>query len=60
MTFKVDGMMCMHCVKSITDALDAMDGITDVQVDLSAKTVSFNGDAEKVKAAIEDLGFDVE
>ena len=60
MTFKVDGMMCMHCVKSVTDALNALDGISDVQVDLPTKTVSFEGDAEKAKAAIEDLGFDVE
>lgn len=60
MTFKVDGMMCMHCVKSITEALNVLDGVSDVQIDLKTKTVSFNGDAEKVKATIEDLGFDVE
>ncbi len=60
MEFKVPGMMCMHCVKSITDALNELDGVTDVAVDLANKTVSFNGDGEKVKTAIEDLGFDVE
>ncbi len=60
MTFKVEGMMCMHCVKSITDALHALDGVSDVRVELETKTVSFSGDAEKVKASIEDLGFDVE
>lgn len=60
MSFKVPGMMCMHCVKSITDALNALEGISNVQIDLSTKTVSFEGDAEKAKNAIEDLGFDVE
>jgi copper chaperone CopZ len=50
----------MHCVKSITDALHALDGVSDVRVELETKTVSFNGDAEKVKAIIEDLGFDTE
>ena len=60
MIFKVPGMMCMHCVKSITDVLQGLEGISNVEVELSAKTVSFDGDAEKVKTAIEDLGFDVE
>ncbi len=60
MNYKVPGMMCMHCVKSITDALNALDGITNVEIDLASKTVSFEGDAQIAKEAIEDLGFDVE
>lgn len=60
MIFKVPGMMCMHCVKSISDALNALEGIRDLQIDLPTKTVSFEGDGEKAKEAIEELGFDVE
>ena len=58
MTYRVPDMMCMHCVKSITEALEGL--AEKVQVDLPTKTVTFEGDAEKVKNVIEDLGFDVE
>jgi len=63
MELKVNGMMCMHCVKSVTDALTAMEGVSDVSVALETKTVSFNADFSlkaKIVEAIEDLGFEVE
>ena len=63
MKFKVPGMMCMHCVKNITETLTAMDGVSDVAVDLETKTVCLTTDASlksAVISAIEDLGFDVE
>ncbi|MBQ6823175.1 MAG: heavy-metal-associated domain-containing protein [Clostridia bacterium] len=63
MKFKVPGMMCMHCVNNVTETLTAMDGVSDVAVELATKTVSLTAD-EALKpaiiAAIEDLGFDVE
>lgn len=62
MKFKVDGMMCMHCVKSVTDALNALEGVADVKVELETKTVSLTADdtmKETVYNTIEDLGFDV-
>ncbi len=63
MEFHVEGMMCMHCVKSVTDALEAMEGVSDVSVDLPTKTVTLTADPS-LKAAIvntiEDLGFEVE
>ena len=57
-SLKVPGMMCMHCVASITAAAEAV--ATDVNVDLAAKTVFFQGDPEKVKAALDEIGFDAE
>jgi copper chaperone CopZ len=61
--FKVPGMMCMHCVASVTDALNGIDGISELKVDLSSKTVEFLGDADSKAAAIDaidTIGFDVE
>ncbi|MBR2013086.1 MAG: heavy-metal-associated domain-containing protein [Clostridia bacterium] len=61
-TLKVDGMMCMHCVQSVEDALKAQDGISNVEINLQEKTVSFDADAalkEKAVEIIEDLGFEV-
>jgi len=38
-TFNVQGMSCGHCVRAITQAVQARDPAADVQVDLGAKTV---------------------
>lgn len=34
--FKVKGMMCQNCVKHVTKALESVDGVTNVAVDLDA------------------------
>lgn len=63
MKIKVPGMMCMHCVKSVSDALDSMEGVFDVQVDLDTKLVTLRAEEglqEKILSAIDDLGFDAE
>ncbi len=59
-TLKVPGMMCMHCVGSITDVLNNAEGIADVSIDLLTKTVSFTGDKQIAIDAIDAIGFDVE
>ncbi|EMR00300.1 heavy-metal-associated domain-containing protein [Paeniglutamicibacter gangotriensis] len=35
-TLKIDGMTCGHCVSSVTEELREVDGVTDVEVILSA------------------------
>ena len=34
--FHVVGMTCGHCASAVTEELKALDGVTDVQVDLVA------------------------
>ena len=36
-TLKVEGMMCMHCQKHVTEALKALPGVTAVDVNLDTK-----------------------
>ncbi|MBO0679681.1 heavy-metal-associated domain-containing protein [Mycolicibacterium sp. S2-37] len=57
----VDGMSCDHCVASITKAVTAIPGVTDVRVDLADKSVTVGGDADETRVvdAIEDCGYDV-
>ncbi|MGB0682832.1 MAG: heavy-metal-associated domain-containing protein [Magnetovibrionaceae bacterium] len=58
-TYRVEGMTCDGCAKSVTRALTEQAGAASVEVDLEAKTVSVTGiDAEAVKGAIEGAGFD--
>ena len=35
---KVEGMMCQHCVAHVTKALQAVEGVSNVTVDLKKKT----------------------
>jgi copper chaperone len=60
----VDGMSCEHCVRAVTNATLALDGVSEVRVDLGAKTVSVTHDAAKapldtICLAIEEEGYEV-
>jgi copper chaperone len=62
--FDVEGMSCSHCVKAVTGAVEKLDGVTGVKVELEKKTASVEFDSAKVseaaiRAAIEDEGYDV-
>ncbi len=35
-TFQVDGMTCGHCASAVTEELQALDGVTAVDVELVA------------------------
>ena len=39
-TFPVTGMTCGHCVSAVTSEVSALPGVTDVQVDLVARSQS--------------------
>ena len=42
-TYSVPGMSCQHCIDAITAEVSKVDGVTDVHVDLNAKTVAVDG-----------------
>jgi copper chaperone len=60
-TIKVDGMTCQHCVAAVTKALQAIDGIENVRVDLDAGTATYEEaapvDLKRIRKAIEDAGY---
>jgi copper chaperone len=59
--FNVQGMSCGHCVKAITQALQAKDPAASVRVDLAAKEVGVESalTADQVIAAISEEGYEV-
>jgi copper chaperone len=61
MQLNVEGMICAHCVRSITRAIQALQPASRVGVDLDAGTVSIDGevDAAQAVAAIEAEGYRV-
>jgi len=58
--FNVQGMSCGHCVKAITQALQAKDPAASVRVDLGTKEVGVESalTPEQVIAAITEEGYD--
>ena len=58
---KIKGMSCQHCVASTTKALEAIDGITNVRVDLDQGQAHYDGEVDKkvIEDAISKIGFEV-
>lgn len=60
---KVKGMSCQHCVMSVTKALNQIEGIQNVQVDLQKGEVRFENTksvtSDRIEKAIEGAGYEV-
>jgi copper chaperone len=57
----VTGMTCDHCVRSITNAVNGLPGVTQTNVDLKQGRATVEGeglDAARIIAAIEDEGYE--
>ena len=59
----IEGMMCEHCVKRVSDALHAVSGVTTVDVDLDKAqaevTMKKETKIDALKAAVENAGYTV-
>lgn len=59
----IEGMSCNHCVSHVKEALSELNGVVNVDVNLSDKyaLIEVNVDVknEDVKFAIEDAGYEV-
>lgn len=62
-TLKIEGMMCQHCQKHVHDALAAMDGVTEVTVDLEGKkaevTATKDISTDAFAKVIADAGYEL-
>jgi len=62
-TISIEGMQCNHCKMSVEKALNSIEGITSVEVNLENKNavIEFNKEIEndKIKSVIEEAGFEV-
>ena len=59
-TYTVNGMTCAHCVRAVSEEIGALDGVTDVAVDLPTGAIAVTSggplDEEQVRAAVEEAG----
>lgn len=51
-SYTVEGMTCGHCAAAVTREVGAVDGVSDVAVDVAAKTVTVTAAHEPVDAVI--------
>ena len=62
-TFTVTGMTCQHCVRSVTEELSEIPGVTDVAVSLDSGLVSVTSDQalsrDAATAAVDEAGYQV-
>jgi len=61
-TYSVEGMTCGHCAAAVTREVSALADVTDVAVDVSAKTVTVTTSAataadEAIAAAVDEAGY---
>jgi copper chaperone len=61
--FTVKGMTCSGCMTKVTNAVTAVDGVNDVDVDISNGELTVFSDTpvdtEHIKKAIKDVGYEV-
>lgn len=62
-TLKIEGMMCMHCVNHVTKALQGVEGVAEVDVQLKKKTaivtLSAEVENEVLVNAVTEAGYEV-
>ena len=62
-SIKIKGMSCGHCVMAVTKALNAVDGVRNVNVDLKSGIATYEEmkpvDSSVVAAAVKKAGYEV-
>jgi len=57
--YKIDGMNCSHCAHSVEEAINKVEGVESVWVDLSTKTAAVHGSHSEINIidAVDSIGF---
>ena len=63
-TYTVVGMTCEHCVRSVSDEVGAIPGVSDLSVDLKTGSLTVTTEAEPVpddavREAVVEAGYQV-
>ena len=61
-TIMVEGMTCGHCEKAVKEALGELDGVNNVEVDLTTGKAVVKGEGledSKLREAIDEAGYEV-
>lgn len=58
-TIAVEGMTCEHCEQTVEEALEDVEGVSDVRVDRDEERATVEGDAgvDELVTAVEEAGY---
>ncbi|MCX2727906.1 heavy-metal-associated domain-containing protein [Thermomicrobium sp. 4228-Ro] len=61
--YRVPDVSCQHCIRAITEELRKIEGIQDIEVDLTSKTVRVVSEEtvpdERIRSGIEEAGYTI-
>ncbi|WP_029759293.1 MULTISPECIES: heavy-metal-associated domain-containing protein [Fusobacterium] len=61
LNLKIDGMGCDHCVKSVREALEGIEGVKvlDVKIGSAEVEAENEGVLKEIKEKLDDVGYDL-
>ncbi|MCY7008521.1 heavy-metal-associated domain-containing protein [Fusobacterium simiae] len=61
LNLKIDGMGCDHCVKSVREALEGIEGVKVLDVKIGSAEVEAENEGllKEIKEKLDDVGYDL-
>ena len=61
LNLKIDGMGCDHCVKSVIEALEGIEGVKVLDVKIGSAEVEAENEGllKEIKEKLDDVGYDL-
>jgi len=61
LNLKIDGMSCEHCIKSVREALEGVNGVKVLDVKIGSAEVEVENDSvlNEIKEKLDDAGYDL-
>ena len=61
LNLKIDGMGCEHCIKSVREALEEINGVKVLDVKIGSAEVEAENDSvlNEIREKLDDAGYDV-
>ena len=61
LNLKIDGMGCEHCIKSVREALEGINGIKVLDVKIGSAEIEAENDSvlNEIREKLDDVGYDL-
>ena len=61
LNLKIDGMGCEHCIKSVREALEGINGVKVIDVKIGSAEVEAENDSvlNEIRERLDDAGYDL-
>ena len=61
LNLKIDGMVCEHCIKSVREALEGVNGVKVLDVKIGSAEIEAENDSvlNEIREKLDDAGYDL-